>query len=47
MILTTTTSTTDTRGDGRDFGCKEPTKGMLPPSAKRREVLAALLDIAI
>lgn len=47
MRITKTTSKTDSTGDGRDLGFKEPTKGILPPSSKRRDVLVGLLDIAI
>lgn len=42
LAFTTTTSPIDNKGDGRDLGCKEPTNGILPASAKRR---VGLLDI--
>lgn len=45
-IFTITRRPIDNIGDGLDFGCNEPTKGMLPPSANRREVLG-LLDIVL
>lgn len=44
LAFTTTTSPIDNKGDGRDFGWKEPTNGMLPTSPRRREVFG-LLDI--
>lgn len=42
--FTTTKIPMDNSGDGWDLGCNAPTKGMLPPSAKRRAALG-LLDI--
>ncbi|KAD4179227.1 hypothetical protein E3N88_27818 [Mikania micrantha] len=43
--LTTITSPMDKKGDERDFGFKDPIKGMPAPSPRRRDKLAGLLDI--
>jgi hypothetical protein len=37
----------DSSGDERDLECIEPTKGRLPPSAKRLAGFPGLLDIII
>lgn len=47
MRLTTSTSAMDKTGEGRDFGFKDPTKGMPAPFPRRRDKLAGLLDILI
>lgn len=44
---TTAKSITDSKGDERDFECAEPTKGMLPPSARRRAGFTGLLDMTM
>ncbi|MFS7920475.1 hypothetical protein Hanom_Chr03g00225361 [Helianthus anomalus] len=43
--LTTSTSPMDKNGDARDFGFKDPIKGMPAPSPRRRDKLPGLLDI--
>lgn len=45
--VTTTKSPIDKNGDERVLDCTEPTKGMLPPSAKRRAGFTGLLDMVI
>ena len=45
--FTTSTSPMDKTGDGRDFGCNDPIKGMLDPPPNRRDKPVGLLDIVI
>lgn len=46
-VITTRTRPMDKKGEGRDFGFKDPLKGMPVPSPKRLDKLAGLLDICI
>lgn len=45
MIHTTRTRQIDIRGDERDFECKAPTNGKLPPSPTRLVEPTCLLDM--
>lgn len=44
-VITTRTRPMDKKGEGRDFGFKDPIKGMPVPSPKRLDKLAGLLNI--